>query len=205
MTRPTWDQTWLAVAEQVAQRSLCTRAKVGAVITDPTNQYVMTSYNGPPAGWSHGSQPCNVWCKRTTNLTPAPDYSDCTTIHAEANALIRSDYSRRRGGTIYVTSHPCWGCAKLIANSGLRRVVVQPDAMHLHRDPMASYRFLLECGLDVTVQDQMIMQRLSVFTSSVYAFVGADPVPDPPYRLPYEETPRLVQRYENAYPDKLVD
>lgn len=187
MTRPTWDETWLTVAETVAQRSLCSRAKVGAVITDPTNQYVMTSYNGPPAGWSHGSQPCNVWCKRTVNLAPAPDYSDCTTIHAEANALIRSDYSRRKGGTIYVTSHPCWGCAKLVANSGLSRVVVQPDAAHLHRDPMASYRFLIECGVDVTVQDQMIMQRLNTLALSGW-IVPTNPEPDPPY-----------------YPERLVD
>lgn len=149
MTRPTWDATWLAVAQTVAQRSLCVKAQVGAVIVDPTNQYVVTGYNGPPAGYRHGSQPCNVWCRRIGSVAPAPDYSDCVTIHAEANALLKSDFTARRRGTIYVTSHPCWGCAKLIANSGLSRVVVETPDDHGHRNPLASYRFLLECGLDV--------------------------------------------------------
>lgn len=189
MTRPSWDEVRLQMAQEIAKRSLCVKAKVGAIITGPDGKHIVgEGYNGPPTGWSHGTQPCNVWCKRTTSLTPAPDYSDCTTIHAEANALLKSDYTKRQGGTIFITSHPCWGCAKLIANSGLSRVVVQPDAAHLHRDPMASYRFLIECGLQVTVQDQMIMQRLSVLTSGVYAFVAADPLPDPPYRYTPEMT-----------------
>lgn len=181
--RPTWDEIRLQMAVEIAKRSLCTRAKVGAIITGMDGRHIVgEGYNGPPAGWSHGSQPCNVWCKRTTNLTPAPDYSDCTTIHAEANALLKSDYTKRLGGTIYVTSHPCWGCAKLIANSGLSRVVVQPDAAHLHRDPMASYRFLLECGLDVTVQDQMIMSRLASMYGPASAWnAPVNLEPDPPY------------------------
>jgi dCMP deaminase len=160
--RPSWDQTWLTVADTVAQRSLCVRAKVGAVIVDPTHQYVVTGYNGPPAGYRHGSQPCSVWCQRTTSLKPAPDYTDCYTIHAEANALLKSDYTRREGGTIYVTSHICWGCAKLIANSGLSRVVVDGDSPAAHRDPIASYRFLQECGIQVVLTDLVMQDRISV-------------------------------------------
>lgn len=180
MTRPTWDEVRLQMAQEIAKRSLCTKAKVGAIITGPDGKHMVgEGYNGPPAGWIHGTQPCNVWCKRVNSLAPAPDYSDCTTIHAEANALLKSDYTARKGGTIFVTSHPCWGCAKLIANSGLSRVVVQPDAAHLHRDPMASYRFLLECGLDVTVQDQVIMARLSRLRNS--SFLGGEPEPVPAY------------------------
>jgi dCMP deaminase len=160
--RPTWDETRMAMAREIAQRSLCVKAKVGAIITGPDGKHIVgEGFNGPPAGYRHDSQPCNIWCKRTTQLAPAPDYSDCVTIHAESNALLKSDYSKRLGGTIYITSHPCWGCAKLIANSGLRRIVVDSDAAHLHRDPMTSYRFLMECGLEVNVTDQMIMSRLS--------------------------------------------
>ena len=163
MMRPTWDQTFMAVAEAVAKRSLCTRAQVGAVITDTTNRIVATGVNGPPAGYKHGAQPCNTWCRRVGSLTPEPDYSDCVTIHAESNALLYSDRSLRLGGTIYITSHPCWGCAKLIANSGVARVVVASDAAHNHRDPLASYRFLVECGLRVELpqpQDQLMMARV---------------------------------------------
>lgn len=160
MTRPSWNETWLDVAKTVAQRSLCSRAKVGAVITDTTNRVIATGFNGPPAGYKHGMQPCSLWCKRTTNLTPEPDYSDCYTIHAETNALLYSDRSLRLGGTIYVTSHICFQCCKMVANSGLARVVVDADNAAAHRNPMASYNFLLECGLTVELTDQVMMSRL---------------------------------------------
>lgn len=151
------------MAQDIAQRSLCERAKVGAIITGPDGLHIVgEGYNGPPAGYRHGAQPCNIWCKRATAPSLAPDYSDCVTLHAEANALMKSDYTARLGGTIYITSHPCWGCAKLIANSGLARVVVQSDASHVHRNPLASYNFLLECGLEVSLPgDAMMMSRLS--------------------------------------------
>lgn len=175
MMRPTWDETWLGVAATVAQRSLCVRAKVGAVIVDPTNQYVVTGYNGPPAGYQHGAQPCSIWCRRNNEPVPAPDYSDCYTIHAEANALLKSDYTRRKGGTIYTTSHVCWGCAKLIANSGLSRVVVDSDAAHNHRNPLASYNFLTECGLEVVLTDQVMQARLKGSKYHLGAWFGVRP------------------------------
>lgn len=147
--RPCWDSTRIEMARTIARRSLCVRAQVGAIITDTANRIVGEGYNNPPAGYVHGNQPCNLWCRRVGTLTPAPDYSDCVTIHAESNALLMSDRSRRLGGTIYITSHVCWGCAKLIANSGLSRVVVDTAEDHTHRDPLASYQFLQDCGLQV--------------------------------------------------------
>jgi len=150
----------MEMAKIAAKRSLCSRAQVGALITDTTGRIVQSGYNGPPAGYRHGSQPCNIWCKRASGPTPSPDYTDCVTLHAEANALMWSDRSLRQGGTIYITSHVCWGCAKLIANSGLSRVVVHAERPDLHRDPMASYTFLMECGVDVEVNDQVMMTRL---------------------------------------------
>lgn len=162
MNRPTWDETWLAVADTVGQRSQCTRAKVGALVVSSDNRQVTPGYNGPPAGYQHGSQPCNVWCKRSSALSPTPDYSDCYTIHAEANALMQSDRTAHAGGTIYVNTHVCFSCAKLIANSGLARVVVRTDRADLHRDPVASYQFLMECGLKVELPgNEIMMTRLA--------------------------------------------
>lgn len=80
-----------------------------------------------------------------------PTYDDCPSLHAEANALITSDRSLRIGGTIYVTSHVCMGCAKLIANSGLTRVYVGTRRQDRHREPDNSYAFLRKCGLVVEV------------------------------------------------------
>lgn len=79
-----------------------------------------------------------------------PGYADCPSLHAEANALSVCDRSQREGGTIYVTSAVCFNCAKLVANSGLARVVVGASATeHAHRQPEASYEFLRSCGLTV--------------------------------------------------------
>lgn len=83
----------------------------------------------------------------------AADYSDCYSAHSEANALMVCDRSVREGGTIYVTSHICFTCAKLIANSGLTLAVVRPQAAHLHRNADASYEFLDRCGVAVEVLD----------------------------------------------------
>jgi deoxycytidylate deaminase len=78
-------------------------------------------------------------------------YDDCPSLHAEANALITSDRSLRVGGTIYVTSDVCMGCAKLIANSGLTKVYVAAKRYDKHRNPQASYDFLLSCGVDIKI------------------------------------------------------
>lgn len=87
-------------------------------------------------------------------------YDDCPSLHAEANALIRSNHRDRIGGVIYVTSHICFGCAKLIANSGIARVVVDTDKADAHRNPLASYQFLIQCGLTVQLSDLVMQARL---------------------------------------------
>lgn len=81
-----------------------------------------------------------------------PGYADCPSLHAEANALSVCDRVQREGGTIYVTSAVCHACAKLIANSGLTRVVVSTAAAAAaHREPERSYDLLRGCGLTVDV------------------------------------------------------
>jgi hypothetical protein len=47
------------------------------------------------------------------------------TVHAEANALMQAAKHgvRVNGATIYTTASPCYGCFKLIANAGVKRIV----------------------------------------------------------------------------------
>lgn len=147
------------MAAAISARSLCVRDQVGAVIVDIHNKIIGEGYNGPPTGFWHGNSPCDQWCQRTVNvkLDPEnglqPDYSDCPALHAESNALMMSDRSLRSGGTIYVTSHICIGCAKLIANSGLHYVRVAASIAHDHRRSTASYEFMRKCGLEVYVSE----------------------------------------------------
>jgi deoxycytidylate deaminase len=77
------------------------------------------------------------------------DYSDCPSLHAEANALSVCDRSVREGGTIYVTSDVCFACAKLIANSGLSSVCAVLTDKSLERQSDKSYKFLEQCGVTV--------------------------------------------------------
>lgn len=174
MTRPTWDETWMAVALTIGQRSTCVRDKVGAVVVTAGNRIVDTGYNGPPAGWQPiHSDACTVWCPRAAAAHwiaqshgedlpaivtqdafhgPLDDYSDCPSLHAEANALMFSDRRLREGGTIYVSSGTCSGCAKLVANSGLARAVYMSTNSE-RRDSERWYQFLRDCGLDVYIME----------------------------------------------------
>src|SRR5262245_3693479 len=117
MERPSWDETWMNVARDVATRARCSRARVGAVIVSASNRIVATGYNGPPADYDPmgGGVPWEYecdgsegggWCVRG-KFGPTPDteksYEDCPAIHAEVNAISFCDRSVREGGTIYCT------------------------------------------------------------------------------------------------------
>ena len=161
------------MARELAKRSLCDRDQVGCVITDVNNKVIGEGYNGPPRGFWHGNAGCTQWCQRTVNASIAmkldgredrglsADYSDCPSLHAEANALLTSDRTLRMGGTIYVTSDVCIACAKLIANSGLLTVIVDTERAASHRDPGASYDFLVACGLEVRVNSVNLSRKAS--------------------------------------------
>ena len=156
MTRPTWRETRLQMARDLGRRSLCDRDQVGALITDVHGKVIGEGYNGPPSGFKHAGQRCTGWCARAkTHGEPlAVDYSDCPALHAESNALMMSDRTLRLGGSLYVTSHVCLPCAKLIANSGLRYVYVESFKPYEHRRSEESYRFLKNCGLIVVVNGE---------------------------------------------------
>jgi len=150
--RPSWDETWMQVAEAIAARSTCIR-KYGAVIVDATQRIVATGYNGPPASmhkYNMGNYTCIDYCPHAVE-TPGDTYANCVSIHAEANALLFCDRRERMDGVIYVTSVPCWDCAKMIANSGLGCVVFNHDDAFAYRDGERVVGFLKGCGLEVQV------------------------------------------------------
>jgi dCMP deaminase len=154
--RPSWHDIRLAMAGEIAKRSLCVRDQVGAIVVDASNKVISEGYNGPPRGFWHGGEPCARWCQRTMNFKLAGDdglhttYDDCPSLHAEANALLQADRSLCRGGTIFVTSHVCMGCAKLIANSGLELLVVRSTVKD-HRRSEEVYNFLRDCKIELGI------------------------------------------------------
>ncbi len=120
VTRPEWDKYFLEIARTVSIRSDCERDRVGAVIVGPDRRIRATGYNGAPAG----KPGCLTCPRRTSDVAPGTDYSNCVAVHAEANALIYCDRSDLKGATIYVTREPCYSCRKWIEASGIVRVVV---------------------------------------------------------------------------------
>lgn len=151
-TRPTWDETWMAVADTIGKRARCVRAQHGAVIVDTSNRIVATGYNGPPAGWSWFDGPCSEGCPRAINGPKDPlAYDDCVAIHAESNALMFCDRRERDGGTIYVNGACCLTCAKNVANSGLARAVIRVNPGEDYRNPELGLTFMRQSGLEVVV------------------------------------------------------
>ena len=157
--RPSWIDTWMNVAEVVGNRSLCDARKIGAVVVSADNSYSVPGYNGPPRGFdvpwktlNTERSGCTAWCPRMKNNVRTVGYSNCVSIHAEANCLIRADYSRIQGGSIFVTSAVCWDCGKLVANSGIANVYMTVDmGTEAHRDPYRTMNFMRNCGLGVYV------------------------------------------------------
>jgi dCMP deaminase len=126
--RPDWDETWMAVADVIAKRSRCARDKVGAVIVDVQNRVVATGYNGP---------------------TDPRSYHDCPSVHAELNAIAYVNRLQADGGTLYVSSNCCFDCAKVVANSGILRVVMREGRGY--RDTAGVRRLFMDCAVEVTV------------------------------------------------------
>lgn len=146
-----WDYVWIATAATIARRSGCVRTQVGAVIVDPTNRLIASGYNGPPATLASArvlgeDAICEYDCPRAMADAPVSSYDECIAIHAEANALLFCDRRDREGGTIYVTRVPCLSCAKLIANSGLERVVVM-DFEEEHLSYADRSQLFRQCGI----------------------------------------------------------
>lgn len=148
--RPSEDETWMNVAEAISNRSKCTTG-VGAVIVAADGRIQATGYNGPPASFApaQGMNSCRDFCPRQSAKEKSSDYAECPSLHAEWNALLFSDESRRKNGTMYITKTPCMACAKAIANSGLFRVVFPHEATRPHRNTVDSVAFLRASGLEV--------------------------------------------------------
>ena len=105
------DLRYLRMARSWAENSYCERRKVGALVVKD-KMIISDGYNGTPSGFE------NV-CEDENNVTKP------YVLHAEANAITKLARSSNNsdGSTLYVTAAPCIECAKLIIQSGIKRVV----------------------------------------------------------------------------------
>jgi dCMP deaminase len=140
--RPNWNEYFMLIAREVAKRATCDRKHVGAVIISPDRHILATGYNGSIPGTPHCDDAGHMLI-----FDPNTNRESCVrTVHAEANAIVQAakNGSSIDGGIIYTTASPCWPCFKLIASSGIKRIVYG----ELYKDDRIT-QFANEAGIEL--------------------------------------------------------
>jgi dCMP deaminase len=118
-SKPSFGYIFMNLASDLAKRSHCVRAQVGAVLTKDT-RIISIGYNGPPAN-THN---CDEEWPETG--CPRDARGSCSlALHAEQNAILYAvkNGADLDGSTLYVTLSPCLPCARMIFSSGIKKVI----------------------------------------------------------------------------------
>lgn len=135
----------MQVAYQFAKLSYANRRKVGCIIVKD-NQVISYGYNGTPHGFDnkcedddvkyyenpdfaielaeeHGYTCENGCCTKKDAITKRE------VLHAESNAIMKVAKSTMscEDADLYTTTCPCFDCAKLIIQSGIKKVYYTED------------------------------------------------------------------------------
>ena len=128
-----WEEYFMGVALLSAKRSKDPSTQVGACVVNEDKRIIGIGYNGFPTGCQDDDFP---WGKSSDNeLETKYPY----VVHAEPNAILNCT-SSLKGATLYVTLFPCNECAKLIIQSGIKRVVYMSDKYRNTNSSIASRR-----------------------------------------------------------------
>ncbi len=131
-------------ALRLAKLSHARRLQVGAVIVKD-DTVISYGYNGMPSGWDNNCEDeitVEMDEKFVKALKTKPEV-----LHAESNAVSKLAKSSNSGlnADIFITHAPCIDCAKLILQSGIRRVYYGTQ----YRDDYG-VKFLQTSGVEVT-------------------------------------------------------
>lgn len=109
-SRPSWDETFMQIAEVVAKRSKDPHTKVGCVIVKD-GRILSIGYNGEPRHFNYNFD----W-----SSSEKYDY----VIHAELNAISNANYNgvSVKDAIVYLTLSPCKECIKLLAQHGINKI-----------------------------------------------------------------------------------
>lgn len=132
--RPSWDQYFMAITNEVAKRSTCLRRKIGAIIVKD-KRILTTGYNGAPKN-VRSCLEIGRCLRQQLKIPSGQRHEICRALHAEQNAIIQAAYHgvNVNGSVIYSNTQPCVMCAKMIINSGIKKVYYQqeyPDELAL--------------------------------------------------------------------------
>lgn len=142
--RPSWDEYFMKIVDIVGTRGSCDRGRNGCVLTR-NRRIIATGYVGSPVGLPH----CDEVGHEMHTVTHADGTTSrhcIRTAHAEQNAICEAARMGipLEGATLYVKMSPCYTCAKMIINCGIKRVV---SAQDYHTDGR-SKEILKEAGVE---------------------------------------------------------
>ena len=131
--RPSWEEYFIQIAKDVAQRGTCMSAKGGCIIVK-NNRILSTGYIGAP----RKTKDCierGSCLRRELNIPSGHRYELCRSVHAEQNAIINA---ARDGVSVkdadmflymekiyqdenkIITAYPCFICKKIVINAGIK-------------------------------------------------------------------------------------
>jgi dCMP deaminase len=140
-------KTYMKVAQTFSGLSHARRLNVGAIVVKD-DRIISIGYNGMPAGWDNNCEDIELMDRDAGGwLSPEEIYEQwpfegkfwingeevdtryrlvtkSEVLHAESNAIAKLARSNESGlgADIFITHSPCIECAKLIFQSGIKRV-----------------------------------------------------------------------------------
>lgn len=138
--KPKYQQAHMRAAHIYAELSHARRLKVGALIVKD-DRIISIGYNGMPSGWDNNCENVEYmepdaggWLEPNVIKSQWPLVDEDGSryklktkpevLHAETNAIAKLARSTESGlaADLFVTHSPCLDCAKLIFQSGIKRV-----------------------------------------------------------------------------------
>ena len=111
----------------VGSRGTCDRGRAGCIIVKD-KRIVATGYVGSPSGISHCDEVGHEM--NTVSTNDGKESRHCVrTTHAEQNAICQAAKfgTSLDGSALYCKMTPCYICAKMIINAGIKSVVCAED------------------------------------------------------------------------------
>lgn len=116
MSRISWDNYFMKIAEVVKTRSADPKTQVGAVLVSlKDHRIISTGYNSLRSGMDDEKVD---WTNR--------ELINDTVIHAEMNAIIYAQ-SRFEDSILYTTMSPCKACLKIISSTKIKKVIYKNE------------------------------------------------------------------------------
>ena len=126
-------------------------SQVGSCITTIDKKVLSTGCNNNPKGWDDKEFP---WGNDFENGEINTKYPYI--IHAEMNTIMNYNGSKKdlENGIMYVTLFPCSACAKIIASSGIKKLIYIEERGN-NLDNTFSRLILSKCGIECISFDEL--------------------------------------------------